>query len=49
MTFLQRFRKSFERFLKQPDLALTRSSNAGNVDDWDSLSHINFVTCIEKR
>lgn len=39
----------FREVLEQPDLALTRSSNAGNVGDWDSLSHINLVTCIEKR
>lgn len=39
----------FRDVLDQPDLVLIRSSNAGNVDDWDSLAHINLVTSIEKR
>ncbi len=38
----------FRDVLDQPDLVLTRESNASNVEDWDSLSHINLVTSIEK-
>jgi acyl carrier protein len=39
----------FRDILDQPDLVLTRASNAQNVDDWDSLAHINLVTSIEKH
>ena len=39
----------FRDILDQPDLVLTRESNANNVEDWDSLAHINLVTSIEKR
>jgi acyl carrier protein len=33
----------------QPDLVLTPESNANNVEDWDSLAHINLVSAIEKH
>jgi len=39
----------FRDILDQPDLVLTRASNAANVEDWDSLAHINLVTSIEKH
>jgi acyl carrier protein len=35
--------------LDQPNLELTSQSSAANVDDWDSLSHVNLVVAIEKR
>jgi acyl carrier protein len=46
---LEELQEIFRDVLDQPDLVLTRSSNASNVDDWDSLAHINLVTSIEKR
>ena len=46
---LEELQSIFRDVLDQPDLVLTRSSNASNVDDWDSLAHINLVTSIEKR
>ncbi len=39
----------FQDILDQPDLVVTRESNAQNVEDWDSLAHINLVTAIEKH
>jgi acyl carrier protein len=39
----------FQDILDQPDLVITRESNAQNVEDWDSLAHINLVTAIEKH
>ncbi len=39
----------FRDILDQPDLVLTRGSNSQNVEDWDSLAHINLVTSIEKK
>ena len=39
----------FRDILDQPDLVLTRDSNASNVEDWDSLAHINLLTTIEKE
>ena len=39
----------FQDVLDQPDLTINRESNAQNVEDWDSLAHINLVTSIEKH
>jgi len=39
----------FQDVLDQPDLVITRESNAQNVEDWDSLAHVNLVTAIEKH
>jgi len=39
----------FRDILDRPDLVLTPESNANNVEDWDSLAHINLVSAIEKH
>jgi len=39
------FRSVFDR----DDLVITRESSASNVDDWDSLTHINLVLAIERK
>lgn len=46
---LEELQSIFRDVLDQPDLTLTRASNAQTVEDWDSLAHINLVTAIEKR
>jgi acyl carrier protein len=38
----------FRDVLDQPRLQITRASNASNVEDWDSLAHINLITAIEQ-
>jgi acyl carrier protein len=48
-TILAELQEIFEDVLDQPGLVLTRDSNANNVEDWDSLAHINLVTAIEKK
>jgi acyl carrier protein len=39
----------FRDILDQPDLEITRESNASNVEGWDSLAHVNLVTAIERH
>ena len=46
---LAELQEIFRDILDQPDLTLTRASNASNVEDWDSLAHINLLTTIEKH
>jgi acyl carrier protein len=46
---LEEVQSIFRDILDQPDLILTRESNANNVEDWDSLAHINLVSAIEKH
>jgi acyl carrier protein len=48
-TILQELEPIFRDVLDQPNLELTSQSSAANVDDWDSLSHVNLVVAIEKR
>ena len=46
---LEQLQSIFRDVLDQPALILTRESNASNVEDWDSLAHIDLVTSIEKK
>jgi len=39
----------FRDILDQPDLTITRASNASNVEGWDSLAHVNLVTAIQQH
>jgi acyl carrier protein len=48
-TLLAELQPIFRDVLDQPDLVLTRASNSDNVEDWDSLGHINLVSAIEKK
>jgi acyl carrier protein len=46
---LEEIQPIFRDILDQPELNITRESNAMNVDGWDSLAHVNLVTAIEKH
>ena len=35
--------------LDDDSLVITRESNASNVEDWDSLAHVNLITAIESK
>jgi len=48
-SILEELQSIFRDILDQPDLVLTRDSNASNVEDWDSLAHVNLVTAVERR
>lgn len=39
----------FREILDIPDLQIMRETTASDVEDWDSLSHINLVVAIEKK
>ena len=46
---LDQLQPIFQDILDQPDLVITRESNAHNVEDWDSLAHINLITAIDRH
>lgn len=46
---LEELQPIFRDILDQDELVITRDSNAQNVEDWDSLAHINLITSIEKH
>ncbi len=48
-TIIQDLQPIFRDVLDQPELKLTAASNASNVEDWDSLAHVNLVVAIEKQ
>jgi acyl carrier protein len=48
-SILEELQSIFRDILDQPDLILAPESNANNVEDWDSLAHINLVSAVEKH
>ena len=46
---LEEVQEIFRDIIGDDDLVITRDSNASTVEDWDSLTHTNLVTAIEKR
>ena len=43
-----RLEKIFRKVLKEPNLVLHKDLNASDVNGWDSLTHIQLITEIEK-
>jgi acyl carrier protein len=45
----ERLTRLFQRVFDEPDLVLYDEMTAADVEQWDSLSHINLITMIEKE
>jgi len=41
--------KIFADVVEETKVELKRETTAGDVDDWDSLNHIQFIAAIEKH
>ena len=39
----------FQEALNEPNLTVTRSSNANNTKNWDSLAHIELIEMVESH
>ena len=48
-SLLPELQEIFRAVFDQPELVITRDSNASTVDDWDSLTHVNLITAISQR
>ncbi|WP_263355495.1 acyl carrier protein [Acidicapsa acidisoli] len=48
-TILAGLRPIFEDVLNEPDIELTRDSNALNTPNWDSLAHIEVIELVQRR
>lgn len=41
--------KIFQTVFDDEELTISNSTNAEDIEDWDSLEHINLVVAMEKR
>ncbi len=48
MTTLERLTELFREVFDDPDMIVTEHLSAKDVDDWDSLTHIQLISRIEK-
>jgi acyl carrier protein len=48
-TVLAGLQPIFEDVLNEPDLELTRDSNALNTPNWDSLAHLEIIEMVQRR
>jgi acyl carrier protein len=48
-TVLAGLQPIFEDILDEPDLELTRNSNALNTPNWDSLAHLEIIEMVQRR
>jgi acyl carrier protein len=39
----------FRDIFDDPDLVINDSTNSNDIDEWDSLNHINLIVAIEKQ
>ncbi|MGB8539364.1 MAG: acyl carrier protein [Acidobacteriaceae bacterium] len=46
---LEQLQPIFEEVLDQPELRVTRNSNASNTENWDSLAHIDLMEMVQQR
>lgn len=47
--YLNKVQVIFRDVLDNQDIVLSRETTAGEIEEWDSLSHINLVVAIEKE
>jgi acyl carrier protein len=48
-TVLAGLQPIFEEVLDEPDIELTRGSNATNTPNWDSLAHLEIIEVVQRR
>ncbi|MBT0663405.1 acyl carrier protein [Geobacter pelophilus] len=49
MIYLDDLNDIFKHFFGDDSLAITRATTAEDVEDWDSLTHMNLVLFLEKQ
>ena len=49
MQLQERLTNTFRKVFHDPGLEISRSMTANDVEDWDSLTHINLIVAIERE
>jgi acyl carrier protein len=45
----ERLTNAFRKVFQDPLMEVSRSMTAADVEDWDSLNHINLIVAIERE
>ena len=46
---LQRLEEVFRDVFENPELKITRQTSAKDIEDWDSLMHINLLAAVQSE
>lgn len=46
---LDQLQDIFRKLFDDPDIVLSDETTAADIDDWDSLEHINLINMIERH
>ena len=46
---MERLTKVFRNVFDDDDIVLTDATSAKDIEDWDSLEHINLIAAVEKE
>ena len=46
---LEQFNEVFQEVFEDEDLQVQAQTSAKDIDDWDSLMHVNLVLAVESR
>ncbi len=49
MTTMETLNEIFRQVFDDPSIVVNRATTADDIDEWDSLSHINLVIAVESK